>query len=159
MNDTSPNSSIIRHYTSTDTDVFFAYEVKLSQSELFDHPPFSLMFKQIGEMIITSDNFAEYEECVQDCYEMLNVYAQKLKTINRGTCDYIIATKINPLHDPAHDGSKVSEQWTEDMVLKLYLAEAAPLKEEKVIKSTISATILVTQEVDVRSASATSLIN
>ena len=156
MNDTSENSSIVRNFTSTETDVFFVYEVKLSQSELFDYPPFTA-FKQIGEMIITSQPFEEYNDCVQDCYEMLNQFAGKLKTILDN--DYIVATKINPLHDPMHDGSKVAETWTPDMVLKMYLAEAIPLREEKIIKADISAIISVDQDVDVRSASAHPLIN
>lgn len=156
MNDTSRNSSIINSYTSIETEPCFLYEVKLSRSEIFDVPPFTA-FRQVGEMLITSELFAEYEDCVQDCYEMLNAFALKLKEADDR--EWIVATKINPLHDPAHDGSKVTEEWTPDIVLKLYLAEAVPLREEKVIKSTISATISVDQGVDVNTAPANPLIN
>lgn len=155
MSDNSDDTQIISNFTSTETDVFFGYEVKLSRSEIFDRPIFQNL-KNVGEMIITSGLFEEYHDCVQDCYEMLNEFASHIKETDN---QFIIATKINPLHDPMHDGSEVTEDWEPEMVLKMYLADAKTLREEQTIKSTISAIVSVQQDVDLRTAKASALIN
>jgi hypothetical protein len=156
VNDTSDDSTIVSNFTSTETDVFFEYEVKLSRSEIFDRPLFANL-KNVGEMIITSEIFAEYNDCAQDCYEMLNEFSKHLRGV--GDKQYVIATKINPLHDPAHDGSKVSEDWIPETIIKMYLADAVALREEKTIHATISAVINVRQDIDLRSLNARSQIN
>lgn len=124
----------------------YCYEATVSGAcELFKYEPLKSEIKNFGEMEIISKWFSSHQDCEEDAVNMLASFGKLLSIVTRKR--YVIATKINPIHDADYDGTQY-EDWEPEMVMKMYLADKKVLQEEQEIESTVMLTIKAKPKVD-----------
>jgi hypothetical protein len=137
------------------TKVGYKYEVKLGKGcKVFSAEPFASKFKNLGEVVIMSHAFDDYQPCAQDCMDLLGNLSNLLQQASDRK--YVIASKINPIHDDLASKNDDRSGWHEQDVLKMFLADAKVLRDDNLIKWEVCATVSVehTHGVDLRSAPA-----
>ena len=124
----------------------FFYEVVVSsECEIFNANPVKVEIRNFAEMEIKSKWFSDHIECEEDAFQMLTSFAKLLRTITGKT--YVIATKLNPKHEDDYDGSE-DALWEDVDVMKMYVAEAAALKEQATIISSVMLLIKAKPKID-----------
>ena len=131
-------------------NVGFIFHLKISpKCEIFNMEPLKSSLNNLREIDIVSEWFKEHDLCNDECSNVLVQFANLLKPITKK--QYIIASKFNPLHDDNitdFDPSLSQEEWTDNMIMRMYLADAQLLKEENVILSRATAIIYAKSKVD-----------
>ena len=116
-----------------------------SDCEIFKANPLKMEIRNFAEMEIKSKWFEDHFACEEDAFAMLTSFAKLLRAITGKT--YVIATKLNPKHDFHYDG-KEDNEWEDVDILKMYLAESMPLKEQATIVSSIMLVIRAKPKID-----------
>lgn len=126
------------------TNEGFVYSILISD----DNPILSSLIPNFGEMMIESMWFADHIECRDDLVNLLDGMKKKM-TLATGR-KFIIATKLNPMYDPAFDGNleEYKDDWDDIMVCKCFIADAERYHEEGILDSTILAVIKGEAKVD-----------
>lgn len=136
---------------SPSTNEGYVYFVQIDISnEFFQSDPIKSIIPKFGEMMIDSEWFADHRECQEDAAQLLISFANHMRRLTGRK--YVIATKVNPMHDELSKPDESFAPWDETMVLKMYLTDAQRLKEDSVIDSSIMATVKTSQRVSINSA-------
>ena len=147
-------SNINKKLTSTEAEnLGFIYEIRVDgECELFSKEPLKSSLQQVGEMTILSNWFPEHKECAQDAANIMHAFS-RLLAVATGK-KYIIATKINPLHDLDFNPETAVDQWDELTVMKMYVADSKILKKNNVIASHILGTVKAAAKINLEQAQA-----
>lgn len=136
---------------SFSTNDGFVYEVVADSTfELFQVEPYRTAMPKVGELTIESEFFNDHRLCQDDVSRLLVSLATQLRQVTGKR--YVIATKYNPMHDEEVDEEDTGfGPWEEATVLKMYLADAAKLKNDNAIDSSVTAIIRAKQKVSLNS--------
>lgn len=135
---------------SPSTNEGYAYFVQVDiTNEFFKSDSTKEIIFNFGEMVIESDWFADHRECQEDAAQLLISFANQMRAITGRR--YVIATKMNPLHDETSRNDGSFAPWDESMVMKMYLTDAARLRADNMIDSSIMVTVKSIQRVDLDS--------
>jgi hypothetical protein len=126
----------------------FVYDVRVTS----ECPLLKNHFAKFNEMAISSNWFSDDNECIQDAINMLTAFAKKLRPLTGRK--YMIATKLNPLHDDEYDKEIDVNEWDEPTVLKMFLADTEILKEELRIETSVYAIVKVSPKINLAQAQA-----
>lgn len=124
----------------------YVYETRLEFGcELFGVEPFKSSAKNIGEMIISSKWFDDYQPCAQNAIEMLDILKTFLDQLTNER--FVVMSQINPHHDPTYlDKSDISEtEWPQNVIMKMFIVNSDKLKRGEVAY-TISSVLSVVHE-------------
>lgn len=93
------------------------------------------------EMIVTSESFEDYTECVSMAQNLLTSIGKQLTKITGKK--FTIMVKVNPQHEQT--GEEVDEVWNQNTYIRIYLAETKWVKKKKLL-FTVYANVNVTDE-------------
>lgn len=122
-------------------DIKYSYDVKISNtSPIFQTGIIGHTFDNCGEIKIESKIFESYEDCQNQLSSLMGTLSLTEARLSKK--NFIIASKINPTH--AKEKIEDGEQWDKFCIVKVYIAEADELKQDKLIFN-ISANIKIDQ--------------
>lgn len=130
--------SVITDFSNID----FSYEIIVkSNCPMFASEPFKSEMKNLNEMVITSLPFSDHLKCSSELINALSGFMEILERIT--DIRYVLATKINPMHQENYVESEdnIKEGWDETIVLNIHVADADALNERSTVVSSVSAIV------------------
>ena len=124
----------------------YVYDVRItSGSEILRSGPFAACIPKCGEMIISSNQFTDFDKCEKTMSNLLSQLSQ-VQT-NYSEKMHVIVTKMNPLLDTAENKKADTEQWDAFTIMRAYVAETEALKAASTLKYSVVGQIRVNQQI------------
>lgn len=119
-------------------DIIYAinYILKIDESSAFFNDNFfDDHTTNCTEMIITSEVFYDFDECKKSLTGLMSELSAK-EALATGK-NYVIVSKINPIAQTEERQVEDTDAWDKSTLAKLYAADAAELKESKLVANIV----------------------